>query len=217
VPETLIYKLKSEFCVITEINICPGQELLSSLHIYSSNSVRFRMGHPRSLADVVCDLRGDSLPGSADDKFVWTYSSQEFPMAQECQLQKFKLPEPVLCVGGILQIELLGRVQRQEMDGLFYICISFVQVVGRSLSPAFGVEILEPSGKFVLKNDLKHKFHTHPSLHKEEPGEISADRLQRRLMDLERIVNLLQGNVVEDVDEYEVGEENNEEWEADHL
>jgi hypothetical protein len=42
------------------------------------------MGHPRSLADVVCDLRGDSLPGSADDKFVWTYSSQEFPMAQVC-------------------------------------------------------------------------------------------------------------------------------------
>lgn len=35
--------------------------------------------------------------------------------------QKFKLPKPVLCIGGYLQIELLGRVQRQEMDGLFYI------------------------------------------------------------------------------------------------
>ena len=40
---------------------------------------------------------------------------------QENRLQNFKLPEPVLCIGGILQIELLGRVQRQEMDGLFYI------------------------------------------------------------------------------------------------
>jgi hypothetical protein len=93
--------------------------------------------------------------------------------------------------------------------------ISYVQVVGRSLSPAFGVEILEPSGKFVLKNDMKHKLHTHPSLPEDEPGEISADRLQRRLRDLQHIVNLLQGNVV-DV-EYEFGEEENAAWDADDL
>lgn len=37
------------------------------------------------------------------------------------RLQTFKLPEPVLFVGGYLQIELLGRVQRQEMDSLYYI------------------------------------------------------------------------------------------------
>ena len=36
-------------------------------------------------------------------------------------MQKFTLPEPVLCIGGILQIELLGRAQREESDGLFYI------------------------------------------------------------------------------------------------
>lgn len=40
---------------------------------------------------------------------------------QENRLQNFKLPEPVLCIGGFLQIELSGRVQRQEMDDLFYI------------------------------------------------------------------------------------------------
>ena len=40
---------------------------------------------------------------------------------QENSLQKFKLSEPVLCIGGYLQIELLGRVQKQEMDGLYYI------------------------------------------------------------------------------------------------
>ena len=42
-------------------------------------------------------------------------------LIQENCLQPFKLPEPVLCVGGYMQIELLGRVQRQEIDGLFYI------------------------------------------------------------------------------------------------
>jgi hypothetical protein len=36
-------------------------------------------------------------------------------------MQKFKLPEPVLCVGGILQIELLGRAQRNQVDDLSYI------------------------------------------------------------------------------------------------
>lgn len=40
---------------------------------------------------------------------------------QENCLQAFKLPEPVLGIGGILQVELLGRVQRQEMDELYYI------------------------------------------------------------------------------------------------
>lgn len=40
---------------------------------------------------------------------------------QEKCFQRFNLPEPVLCVGGYMQIQLLGRVQRQEMDDLFYI------------------------------------------------------------------------------------------------
>ncbi|KAM4105059.1 hypothetical protein ACJW30_06G204700 [Castanea mollissima] len=149
VPETLIYKLKSELCVISEINICPFQELfLSSLYIYSANSVRFRMGHPKGPNDFGSHHLGDSLPCNAEDTFIWTYTSPEFPMAQEGCLQNFRLPEPVLCIGGILQIELLGRVQRHEFDGLFYICMSYVQVVGCSLSPTFCVEILETSGTF---------------------------------------------------------------------
>lgn len=40
---------------------------------------------------------------------------------QENHLQNFKLPEPILCIGGFLQIELLGRVQTQATDDLFYI------------------------------------------------------------------------------------------------
>ncbi|XP_035539455.1 F-box protein At4g00755-like isoform X2 [Juglans regia] len=159
VPETLVYKLADDFCVITEINLRPFQVYFhEGLPIYSAKSVRFRMGHPKSPTDSGNDLLGYSLPDSVDDKFIWTYTSQEFPMAQESHLQKFRLPEPVLCVGGILQIELLGRVQRCEIDGLYYICISFVQVLGRPLSPALGVEILEPCGKFVLKIKNERPF-----------------------------------------------------------
>lgn len=53
---------------------------------------------------------------------------------QEKCFQRFTLPEPVLCVGGYLQIQLLGRVQRQEMDDLFYIWFvsSFLSLIERS-------------------------------------------------------------------------------------
>nr|GFC71024.1 hypothetical protein [Tanacetum cinerariifolium] len=63
---------------------------------------------------------------------------------QENQLQRFKLPEPVFCIGGYLQIELLGRVQQQAADGRYYICMAHVQAIGCRLSPAFCVEFSEP-------------------------------------------------------------------------
>uniref|UniRef100_A0A6N2L8T3 F-box domain-containing protein n=1 Tax=Salix viminalis TaxID=40686 RepID=A0A6N2L8T3_SALVM len=149
VPETLVYKLVADICVITEIDIQPFQAYFQrGSPIYSAISVRFLMGHAKC---PMGDPLGEPLDDTAHDKFIWTYSSPEFPMAQENSLQNFKLPEPVVCIGGILQIELLGRVQRQEMDDLFYICVAHVQVKGRPLSPAFGVEMLGPSGKFVLK------------------------------------------------------------------
>ncbi|KAJ6404611.1 hypothetical protein OIU84_012720 [Salix udensis] len=133
VPETLVYKLAADICVITEINIQPFQAYFQrDSPIYSAISVRFCMGHPKC---PMGDPLGEPLDDTADDKFIWTYSSPEFPMAQV----------------GILQIELLGRVQRQEADGLFYICVAHVQVKGRPMSPAFGAEMLGPSGKFVLK------------------------------------------------------------------
>ncbi|GMP70148.1 hypothetical protein CsSME_00029120 [Camellia sinensis var. sinensis] len=113
VPEILDYKLISKLCLITEIHVQPFQ----------ARAVRFRMGRPRSSMEIGSDFRDEFEAGreSPDYAFEWTYTSPEFPMAQENCLQKFKLPEPVLCIGGILQVELLGRVQRQELDGLFYI------------------------------------------------------------------------------------------------
>ncbi|MBA0579094.1 hypothetical protein Gorai_021359, partial [Gossypium raimondii] len=129
----------------------------------------------------------ESCQDSGTDRFAWTYTSQEFEMAQENRLQTFKLPEPILCIGGILQIELLSRVQRQEIDGLFYICVSHVQVVGRPLSPAFSIQILEPPEKFVLEV----QSYSLPTL----PEQMSSiTSLQMRVRDLEQILNLLQGN-----------------------
>ncbi|KAK7340194.1 hypothetical protein VNO77_20890 [Canavalia gladiata] len=199
VPETLTYELVSQICVISEINIQPFQARFQmGSPIYSAKSVRFKMGHLKS-----------SLDALDDEQFVWTYTSPEFPMTQENRLQKFKLPEPVLCIGGILRIELLGRVQTQEMDGLLYICVSYVQVLGSSLSPPFSVEILEPSEMFVLKRDQLANC-LPPMTSENESQAISADYMQRGLGDIQQFVTILRGHVVgvvEDVwdeDEYDV-------------
>ncbi|PHU29207.1 hypothetical protein BC332_01300 [Capsicum chinense] len=150
-PETLLYKLKAHLCVITEVCMQPFEAYFQpGKPIFSAKSVRFRVGHPKSLRDVRALLKMPQQQPT-DDKFIWTYTSEEFPMTQEKCFQRFKLPEPVLCIGGYLQIQLLGRVQRQEMDNLFYIRVSHVRVVGRPLGSTFEIEVLEPSQEFVLK------------------------------------------------------------------
>lgn len=151
-PETLMYKLRDGIWLVTEIDIQPFEAFFQPGNpIYSAKSVRFRISHPKSPREIEMNLKHLPVQKPADDMLGWTYTSPEFPMTQENRLQPFKLPEPVLCMGGYLQIELLGRVQRQEMDGLFYICVCHVRVLGRPLYAAFDVEILEPHGKFLLK------------------------------------------------------------------
>ncbi|KAG8363349.1 hypothetical protein BUALT_Bualt19G0013200 [Buddleja alternifolia] len=147
VPETLIYKLNAGISIeslmlfVDDVAYCCLGEPEHPIH--SAKYVRIRMGHLKSQNLQLCH------PG--EDHIVWTYTSPTFPMKQENQLQQFKLPEPVLCIGGFLQIELSGSVQKAELDGLFYICISHVRVLGLPLKPAFDIEILKPSGNFLLK------------------------------------------------------------------
>jgi hypothetical protein len=77
--------------------------------------------------------------------------------------------------------------------------MTFIQVVGRSLSPAFGVEILGPSGKFVLLQNKLVKFHDQPN----EPVENAALLVRSSARDLRHIVKMLHGNVLEPIDGFE--------------
>ncbi|XP_076950281.1 F-box protein At4g00755-like [Bidens hawaiensis] len=157
-PETLIYNLTAKLCVITEIILHPFQALFQTDYpIYSSKAVRFRMGHPKSWSELDYDFM--EAQECADDKFIWTYTSPIFPVAWLSMLQRFKLPEPVVCIGGFLQIELLGRVQVQAADGKYYICVAHVQAIGRQLSPAFGLEFSESSDSVSLKYDADQFAH----------------------------------------------------------
>ncbi|XP_074263260.1 F-box protein At4g00755-like [Silene latifolia] len=197
VPERLTYELFSDFCVVTEINVQPFQAFFQeNSPIYSAKAVRFRMGYRKwHDEEEEVDFSKDNDGHSFTDKhFVWTYTSQEFPMAQENRLQNFKLPDPVLCIGGIIQIELLGRVQKQEMDGMFYTCVAHVQVLGRLLSPVFSVNPLEPPGRFILMFNPQAEFYKPRNIH-EESSEINVtpNMMQRHVGGWEQIFNMLRG------------------------
>ena len=55
--------------------------------------------------------------------------SKLYPVEQINALQTFVLP-PTLCCGGYVRIELLGRTQKQEIDNMYYVCLSYVKVLG---------------------------------------------------------------------------------------
>ncbi|GKV13050.1 hypothetical protein SLEP1_g24124 [Rubroshorea leprosula] len=84
-PIILTHKLVADFCVVTEIRKKTFKGLADFLMqwdfpIYSAKSVRFRMGHLNPHYND--NLMNESCPDSLGDKFVWTYTSQEFPMVQ---------------------------------------------------------------------------------------------------------------------------------------
>lgn len=211
VPERLTYKLISDLCVITEINIQPFQAFFqANSPIYSAKAVRFHMGYRVFPDDSEDDIRDHEGWPYGEGKFVWTYTSQEFPMAQENRLQNFKLPQPVLCIGGYLQIELLGRVQTQEMDGLYYICVSHAQVQGRPLSPVLGVQSLEPSGRFVLTYNPQAQFSAPPSID-ERNNEITItpeEMVHTHVRGWEQILHMLRGTL--GVEVYDSDDEHHE-------
>lgn len=51
--------------------------------IYSAQYVRFRMGHPKNSTDTIGgSVTDERCPEPADDKSIWTYTSEMFPMVQ---------------------------------------------------------------------------------------------------------------------------------------
>ncbi|XP_042031673.1 F-box protein At4g00755-like [Salvia splendens] len=152
--ETLIYKLASQLCLITELQVHPYEAYFhEDCPTYSPKAVRFHLGYSKDPLEIDDEEADEFMDPKEyhEEMFVWSYSSPEFAMAQENLLQKFKLPKPILCIGGMLKVELLGRLQIAELDGLYYICINHVQAIGLPLSPVFDVEMIGDRGKCTLK------------------------------------------------------------------
>ncbi|XP_045815766.1 F-box protein At4g00755-like isoform X3 [Trifolium pratense] len=145
--ETLVYRLCSNLCLVTEINVQPFQAYYDSgLPMYTTKAIRIRLGYRR---------RGEEIGSmtAVDDsltfcrKYEWRYTSPIFPMSQENKLQTFKLPEPVLCIGGAVLVELFVRRQQENVDNFLYSWIRWFdrlspfEVVGKAVSPEFIVRI----------------------------------------------------------------------------
>ncbi|XP_073001644.1 F-box protein At4g00755 isoform X2 [Typha latifolia] len=164
IPESLTYRLTSGLCVINEIKIKPFKAFFQfGDPIYSAKSVRFSMGYFKLTRDSECYVSDENEGQLAvDENYVWTYVSPEFPMSQDNVLQSFKLPRPALCIGGVVKIELLGRVQKQAMDNLYYICVCHVQVIGFPLSPCLVVDVSDTRGNLVLKYSPSAALGTSP-------------------------------------------------------
>ncbi|KAK1680103.1 hypothetical protein QYE76_040951 [Lolium multiflorum] len=157
--ECLIYRLQADLCLVDEVKVQPFKAFFQGGNpIYSAKCIRFKMGYPRSPLRPETLVSGENEGQLIDDgNYVWTYTSPEFPMLQKNILQSFKLPRPTLCIGGVVKIELVGGVQQQKLDGLYYICMSFVQIMGKPLSRELGVA---PRGKGVVLSyypDLGHR------------------------------------------------------------
>lgn len=160
VPETLTYALVSDLCVVHEVKIRPFLAYFQEGNpIYSAESVRFRFGYsrtPRPCWSGLLDCLSENPRKVDKDEYVWTYESHVFPMAQENILQTFKFPRPVLCIGDVFQIEFMGRVQTQRIDGLYYICVSYVSVCGSPILD-FKFEALDGDAEYLLKYSLKRE------------------------------------------------------------
>jgi hypothetical protein len=95
--------------------------------IYSPLSARVMLG---SLSE---DAGGYGTAGDAPDgaAFQAQYTSPEFLVAQLDELQTLTLPAPVVCMGGVLRVQLCGRAQTQAADNRFYVCLAHLNATGR--------------------------------------------------------------------------------------
>jgi hypothetical protein len=144
--EALVFKLSHFLAVVNAIQIRPFEaHFQRGSPIYAPLFVRFSFGE---LGE--CDTRDlskdDELAAELSEEddevdhnhhhqkkksdHLWKWRSKLYPMEQVNALQTFRFP-PTLCCGGHVKIELLGRTQRQEIDNLYYLCLSHVKVLGR--------------------------------------------------------------------------------------
>ena len=122
------YRLASHVCVVTAVGLRPFRAFFQyHTPIYSPLSARVMLGQLSEDAGGY-GTAGDTPDGGA---FQAQYVSPEFPVAQVDELQTLTLPAPVVCLGGVLRVQLCGRAQTQAADNRFYVCLTHLNATGR--------------------------------------------------------------------------------------
>jgi hypothetical protein len=71
------------------------------------------------------------IPGDPLSEGITLFESEPFHVELSAQSQIFRLPIPILGIGGIAKIVLRGAYQRQTILGNdFYVCISHASILG---------------------------------------------------------------------------------------
>ncbi|KAH9604082.1 hypothetical protein KSS87_010422 [Heliosperma pusillum] len=207
VPERLTYKLFSDFCVITEINVQPFQAFFqANSPIYSAKAVRFRMGYRKfhygeEESDLYTEDHGGHTFTDEQESRVRLRRALDEVLAKTppCILERISskrcvlLPCALHLVASLIMPRSLGAPFASSKEE-FISRVAHVQILGRPLSPVFSVNPLEPPGRFKLMFNSLAEF-SRPRNICEEPSELSVtpDTMQRHVRGWEQILNMLRG------------------------
>lgn len=133
--DSVTFRLATRVVVVHSFTLRPFQaDFQQGNPIYAPRAVRCHLGRLGEFAGGFdTPLR---VPAAEEERFVAAYSSPPFPVELANAEQRFLLPAPVLCTGGVLQLELIGRPTPQASDGRFYVCLAYVAAQGTTL-PGF--------------------------------------------------------------------------------
>jgi hypothetical protein len=125
----LVYRLCAPLCVVTSFALRPYKADFQRGHpVYAPLRVRFMAGEAAEA------LGGYGFRNAAAAQQVcWTFESADFECKHSSALQVFTLPRPVLCAGGVVRFQLVGRHQTQTLDNQWYVCIAHARCNGTPL------------------------------------------------------------------------------------
>jgi hypothetical protein len=113
VNEFVAYELKEPICLVKEIHLSFFAAYYQrNTPLYISQQVRFKFG----------------FKFEACKESEWVYVSPAYSVAETKEPQVFKLPKWIPC--HFVRIEMIGKVQTQSVDALYYTCLQRVRAVG---------------------------------------------------------------------------------------
>ena len=94
-----------------------------------------RIHHEETVSQIRSRSRDTACCVGQWDEATATWTSPQYDLRNVDELQTFTLPG-VVCVGGYVRIDLIGRNSRQEIDNKYYTCLGRVCITGQPL-PGF--------------------------------------------------------------------------------
>lgn len=96
------------------------------------------------------EVDGHGFADGSEDRDVWEDQGNWHPVEPIDQVQTWSAGSKEACLGGCVRLELRGKPQKQEADGLHYVCLSRVRLFGRAVR---GVRLVKDEDGWRLDFD----------------------------------------------------------------